>query len=85
MPFRETHHISGRAVALAESTHCQISDLSLAQWQELSSHFSNDVMAVFDFEASVEKRNAIGGPSRGMVQRQVDIVRKRMAGSCRDT
>ncbi len=81
VPFRETHHISGRAIALAESTKCQISDLSLSQWKDLSPHFSEDVMPVFDFEASVEKRNAIGGPSRAMIQRQVNIAWKRIAGS----
>ena len=37
-------------------------------------------MEVFDFEASVEKRNAIGGPSRGMVARQVAVARERIAG-----
>ena len=75
VPFRETHHISGRAVALAENTGCQISDLSMQQWKELSPHFTDDVMQVFDFENSVEKRNAIGGPSRGMIQRQVEVAR----------
>lgn len=35
-------------------------------------------MDVFNFENSVEKRNAIGGPSRDMVQRQVDQARKRL-------
>ena len=80
MPFRETHHISGRAVALAEKTNVQISDLSLEQYKELSEHFTEDVMQVFDFETSVEKRNAIGGPARAMIQRQVEGARKRIEG-----
>ncbi|ORX34259.1 putative argininosuccinate lyase [Kockovaella imperatae] len=80
VPFRETHHISGRAVALAEKTSCQISDLSMDQWKDLSPHFTEDVMQVFDFETSVEKRNAIGGPARATVQRQVDIARQRIKG-----
>lgn len=80
VPFRETHHISGRAVALAEQSKIQISDLSMDQWKELSTHFTDDVMSVFDFEVSVEKRKAIGGPAREMIQRQVDIARKRIEG-----
>jgi argininosuccinate lyase len=80
VPFRETHHISGRAVALAETQKCQISDLSLTQWKELSPHFTEDVSKVFNFENSVEKRNAIGGPARSMIQRQVDEARKRIEG-----
>jgi argininosuccinate lyase len=78
VPFRETHHISGRAVALAEQTKVQISDLSMAQYNELSEHFTEDVMDIFNFENSVEKRNAIGGPSRAMIQRQVDVARERI-------
>lgn len=78
VPFRETHHISGRAVALAEQTKVQISDLSMEQWKELSAEFTDDVMDIFNFENSVEKRNAIGGPSRGMIQRQVDVARERI-------
>ncbi|KAG8861186.1 argininosuccinate lyase [Tulasnella sp. 330] len=75
-PFRETHHISGRAVALAESRKIQISDLSLEDYKGLSSKFEMDVKDVFDFEKSVENRDAIGGTSRKMVERQVEILRK---------
>lgn len=76
MPFRDTHHVAGRAVALAESKKCQISELSLSELQSLSSLFTKDVETVFDFESSVEKRNAIGGTSIEMVERQVQVLRK---------
>jgi len=75
MPFRDTHHVSGRAVALAESRKVQISDLSLKDLQSLSSLFTDDVKKVFDFEASVEKRDAIGGTSVRMIERQVKVLR----------
>ncbi|WWC66470.1 argininosuccinate lyase [Kwoniella pini CBS 10737] len=78
VPFRETHHISGQSVALAEKNKIQISDLTLNQWKELSSHFDEDVKDVFNFENSVEKRNAIGGPAREMIKRQVNIARQRI-------
>ena len=77
VPFRETHHVSGKAVALAESTGVSISELSLEQYLTLNPKFEQDVFAdVFDFEQSVEKRNAIGGPSREMVARQVRVLRQ---------
>lgn len=76
VPFRETHHVSGRAVALAEQSSCTLADLTLAQYKELHPKFDDDVFAdVFDFEQSVEKRNAIGGPSREMITRQVGVLR----------
>jgi len=36
-------------------------------------------MSVFDFEASVERRAAIGGPSLKTVERQVEVLRKELA------
>ncbi|KAF7322888.1 Argininosuccinate lyase [Mycena chlorophos] len=75
IPFRETHHISGRAVALAEARQCQIHELTLADFQGLNANFGPDVVEVFDFEASVERRTAIGGTSKAMVERQVSVLR----------
>jgi argininosuccinate lyase len=75
IPFRETHHISGRAVALAESRNCQLNELTMQDFRSLNGKFTEDVHDVFDFEASVERRSAIGGPSRQMIQRQVSALR----------
>lgn len=77
VPFRETHHVSGRAVALAEKLNCQISDLTYEQYKDLNEKFEPDVIeSVFDFEKSVEKRNTLGGPSRQGIARQVEVLRK---------
>ncbi|TDL27374.1 argininosuccinate lyase [Rickenella mellea] len=78
-PFRETHHISGRAVAMAETRGVQLNELTLEDYRGLSDKFGSDVHAVFDFEASVERRNAIGGTSKDMVARQVDVLRKALS------
>ncbi|KDQ60717.1 hypothetical protein JAAARDRAFT_31691 [Jaapia argillacea MUCL 33604] len=75
IPFRETHHVSGRAVALAEARKCQLNELSLQDFQSLNDKFGEDVHTVFDFEASVERRQAIGGPSLKMVDRQISVLR----------
>jgi argininosuccinate lyase len=78
IPFRETHHISGRAVALAEARQCQLNQLSLEDFRSLHDKFEADIMDIFDFEASVERRQAIGGPSRKMVERQVAVIREKL-------
>ncbi|KAK2467002.1 hypothetical protein APHAL10511_001260 [Amanita phalloides] len=75
IPFRETHHISGRAVAMAESQKCQLNDLSFEDYRSLSDKFSEDVHDIFDFEASVERRESIGGTSLKMVDRQIAALR----------
>ncbi|KAJ9109705.1 hypothetical protein QFC19_001935 [Naganishia cerealis] len=76
VPFRETHHISGRAVALAEKQKCNLSDITFEQYRELSDKFEPDVIeSVFNFENSVEKRDAVGGPSRKGIERQVQFLK----------
>ncbi|KIM58928.1 hypothetical protein SCLCIDRAFT_127306, partial [Scleroderma citrinum Foug A] len=75
VPFRETHHVSGRAVALAEAQNCQLNDLSVDDYKKLHEKFGDDVAQVFDFEASVERRMAIGGPSRKTLDRQISVLR----------
>ncbi|KAJ7470656.1 argininosuccinate lyase [Mycena latifolia] len=76
IPFRETHHVSGRAVALAESRKSQLNELTLADFKSLNENFSEDIHTVFNFEASVERREAIGGTSKKMVERQVSVLRE---------
>jgi argininosuccinate lyase len=80
VPFRETHHVSGRAVALAESRKCQLNELTVADYKTLHPNFGDDVHDVFDFEASVERRQAVGGPSRAMIDRQVAVLREKLDG-----
>jgi len=80
VPFRETHHVSGRAVALAESRKRQLNELTVADYKTLHPNFGDDVHDVFDFEASVERRQAIGGPSRVMIDRQVAVLREKLDG-----
>lgn len=75
VPFRETHHVSGRAVALAEARACQLNDLGVDDYRKLHPNFEDDVVRVFDFEASVERRMAIGGPSRKTLDRQISVLR----------
>lgn len=49
-------------------------NLSLEDYKGLSGEFDEDVHSLFDFEASVEKRRAIGGPALEMIDRQVKTL-----------
>ena len=75
VPFRQSHELVGRAVKRAESLDVPLSELSLAEFQAISSEFGEDVAAVFDFEQSVERRDVYGGPSRRAVQEQIEELR----------
>ncbi|PWW73221.1 argininosuccinate lyase [Tuber magnatum] len=76
VPFRETHHISGAAVSLAEREGLSgIDKLGLDRLRTLCPKFDEDVMQVFDFERSVEMRSAIGGTARECVVRQIKEIK----------
>lgn len=72
VPFRETHHLSGEAVHMAETNNLSgIDKLSLEQYKSIDARFEADVTKVFDFEASVERRTAVGGTAKSAVLAQL--------------
>ena len=72
VPFRETHHISGECVRAAEEQKLSgIDQLTLEQFQGIDKRFGEDVKDIFDFEASVERRDAIGGTAKKAVLAQL--------------
>lgn len=72
VPFRETHHISGACVRLAEESNTSIDALTLEQLQNIDARFGEDVMEVWNYETSVERKRSIGGTARAAVQKQID-------------
>ena len=81
VPFRETHHISGQCVALAEKEDTPMDQLSFEQLQAVDARFEKDVLGVFDYQKSVEMRSAKGGTSKSAVLEQIEAVKKTLAAS----
>ncbi|KAF4417360.1 argininosuccinate lyase [Fusarium acutatum] len=79
VPFRETHHISGRCVAESEKQGIPMNELSLEQLQAIDGRFEEDVSHVFDYERSVEMRAAKGGCSRARVLEQINVLKAMLA------
>ncbi|RHZ21981.1 hypothetical protein DYB37_000564 [Aphanomyces astaci] len=75
VPFRETHHVAGAAVRLAEDANKSLSDLTLAELQSLHPEFEPDVMDIWNYEASVERKNVPGGTSESAVLNHVRDVK----------
>lgn len=71
VPFRETHHISGACVRLAEESNVSIDTLTLEQLQNVDSRFEEDVMKVWNYEESVERKSSSGGTARAAVEKQI--------------
>ncbi|MFZ1756151.1 MAG: argininosuccinate lyase [Caldilineaceae bacterium] len=75
IPFRETHHVAGAAVRLAEEQGVSLSALTAADLQTLHPAFGEDVADVWSYERSVEQRDAAGGSSRRAVLAQIEALR----------
>ena len=75
VPFRETHHISGEAVKMAEDKNCQLSDLTVEDLKTIHPLFEDDVVDVWDFQRSAEMRDTEGGASTRSVLEQVEKLR----------
>ena len=71
VPFRETHHISGAVVRLGEENNTSIDKLTLEQLQSVDQRFGEDVMEVWNYNQSVERKTSLGGTSKRTVIRQV--------------
>jgi argininosuccinate lyase len=81
VPFRTTHHVAGAAVQMAEQRGVPLSSLTPDDLRTLHSAFGDDVAAVWDFEQSVERRDAEGGTSRRAVLAQIDQLRAWLASA----
>lgn len=71
IPFRQAHHIAGRAVRLAEEQGIPFSTLLLESLQQISDVFDTDVSKIFDFNGSVARRNSPGGTAPEAVKKQI--------------
>ncbi|MFI0845173.1 argininosuccinate lyase [Mesorhizobium sp. IMUNJ 23232] len=79
LPFREAHHVTGRAVALAETMKTTLSKLSLDELKAIHPGITGDVFSVLSVSKSVQSRKSFGGTAPSEVRRQVKYWKKRLA------
>ncbi len=80
LPFRQAHHVAGAAVRKAAEQGIALGTLTLEDLRGLSPLFEADVREVFDFEASVARRDAIGGTAPDAVREQIRAAKRKMEG-----
>jgi argininosuccinate lyase len=71
VPFRETHHISGRAVALAEKKGVDLSKLSLEELKGIDNRIDEGALEVLKHINSMNARRSYGGTSEESVRAQI--------------
>lgn len=77
LPFRDAHHATGHAVALAEKKGCDLAELSLEELQGINAAITADVFNVLTVEASVASRKSFGGTAPDEVRKQIAWWRAR--------
>ena len=82
LPFREAHHATGAAVALAEQKGVRLEDLSLDEFRGFSELVEKDVYAVLEHEAAVRRRALSGGTGPAPVAAQLAALRAWLAALC---
>ena len=79
--FREAHHLTGHAVALAESRGVNLEDLRLEELRGICPEIGADVFAVLEPAAAVRRRQTPGGTGPGPVEEQLAALKAWLA-SC---
>lgn len=80
VPFRDAHDTAGKAVRLTLSTGTPLHKLALAQLRTLDERIGADVSAALSLEASLARRDVLGGTAPGQVARQIEEARRRLEG-----
>lgn len=75
IPFREAHHITGRAVAAAEAKNVRLDQLELADLQAIDQRIDERAFGVLTVDASVASRTSFGGTSPMRVREAIAAAR----------
>jgi argininosuccinate lyase len=79
LPFREAHHVTGRAVKRAEELGLDLSQLPLAELQAIQGGINDKVYDVLSPAASAASRTSYGGTAPSQVRAQVKSWKERLA------
>jgi argininosuccinate lyase len=78
LPFRDAHHMVGRAVLRADELGVDLADLGLADLQAIDSRLSEEALAVLTPAASVASRASYGGTAPTQVRAQIARWKERL-------
>jgi argininosuccinate lyase len=76
MPFREAHHVAGRAVRLADDEGVPLWKLGLDQLRGIDERIGEGIFSVLSLDASVKSRTSFGGTAPSLVRKRIEAARK---------
>ena len=76
IPFREAHHMTGKAVALAESQGTGLEALSIEDLQNICPRIETDVFELLDYANAARRKQSPGGTGPAPVRRQIEALRE---------
>jgi argininosuccinate lyase len=72
LPFRDAHHVVGKAVAFCLDKKIDLSDLKIEELKGFCDLIDDDIYNFITVEASVNSRKAIGGTAKVSVEYQIE-------------
>jgi argininosuccinate lyase len=79
VPFREAHHIAGRAVAAAEQSGKALDELTLGELRAIDPRIDDRLLQHLSVEASVASRRSTGGTAPERVREAITAARAQIA------
>ncbi len=80
VPFREAHHITGRAVAEADKLNIDLSEMGYKKLQEIDDRIGSDVDEVLSLKNSMNSRKSFGGTSQEQTIKQIEFFELWLSG-----
>ncbi|HEY3248348.1 MAG TPA: argininosuccinate lyase [bacterium] len=77
LPFRDAHRLAGDVVRAAAGRHCQIYDLPLDAFRQVSPLFESDILDAVTLEAAVEAKDVPGGTGARVLREQLEAAQRR--------
>ena len=79
VPFRDAHHVAGRAVALGVAAGKRLEEMTLDEFRSLHPAFEADVLTALDAGRSIARRALPGGPAPEAVRVSLVVLATQLA------
>ena len=78
LPFRDSHHLAGKIVLLAEKKKCQLNELKLIEMQKFEPRINDTIFEYLSVSHSVNQKKSYGGTSFIQVKKAITRAKKKI-------